>query len=90
MLAAQYAQTDRVPQAIALVEKAHNAQPANTRLTASLGELYIRAGQPAQALALARQGEGCDRQHRPAQSEGGGADQALDQKDRPATPMARS
>ena len=52
MLVSQFAQTNRMPQAIALVEKAHNAQPANTRLTASLGDLYIRSGKPADALAL--------------------------------------
>ena len=34
------------------MEKAHDAQPANTRLTASLGDLYIRSGKPAEALAL--------------------------------------
>ncbi len=52
MLVTQYAQTNRMPQAIALVERAHVAQPANTRLTANLGELYIRSGKPADALAL--------------------------------------
>jgi cellulose synthase operon protein C len=52
MLVAQFAQTNRLAQAIALVEKAHNAQPANARLTASLGNLYIRADKPAEALAL--------------------------------------
>ena len=34
------------------MEKARDAQPANTRLTASLGDLYIRSGKPAEALAL--------------------------------------
>ncbi len=52
MLATQYAQTNRMPQAIALVEKAHDAQPANMRLTASLGDLYTRSGKPAEALHL--------------------------------------
>ena len=52
MLVEQYTRTDRMPQAIALVEKAHNAQPGNTRLTASLANLYIRSGKPAEALAL--------------------------------------
>ncbi len=50
MLASQYAQTNRMPEAIALVEKAHKAEPANTRLTASLGDLYIRSGKPARHL----------------------------------------
>lgn len=52
MLASQYVQTNRMPEAIALVEKAHNAEPANTRLTASLGDLYIRSGKPGEALDL--------------------------------------
>ena len=52
MLVSQLAQTNRTPQAVALVGKARNSQPANTRLTASLGDLYIRSGKPADALAL--------------------------------------
>ncbi len=52
MLAAQYMQSDRTPLAIALVEQAHTAQPANKHLTVSLGELYIRSGKPADALAM--------------------------------------
>lgn len=53
MLASNYAQTNRVPQAITLVEKAHAAEPTNLRLTASLGDLYIRSGSPQKALDLA-------------------------------------
>ncbi len=52
MLVSQLAQTDRMPQAIALVEKAHAVQPASVQLTVSLGGLYIRSGKPAEALAL--------------------------------------
>lgn len=53
MLTATYLRSNRLPKAIALVEKAHAAVPANLRLTASLGQLYIRAGTPKKALALA-------------------------------------
>ena len=52
MLSSQYVQTDRLPLAIALVEKAHAAAPDNTRLTATLANLYIRSGKAAEALAL--------------------------------------
>ena len=41
-----------IPHAIALLEKAHAAAPGNTRLTATLGNLYIRSGKAAEALAL--------------------------------------
>ena len=41
-----------MPQAIELVEKAHTAQPDDTRVTVSLGDLHIRAGKPAEALDL--------------------------------------
>ena len=68
MLVSQYAQTNRMPQAIALLEKAHASQPANTRLTASLGDLYIRSGKPAEALALLDKDTGRRQQHRPARA----------------------
>jgi cellulose synthase operon protein C len=53
MLVTQMAQTGRMPQAIALMEKAHAAEPRNPRLTATLGELYIRSKKADQALDLA-------------------------------------
>ena len=53
MLATDYMQTNQMPKAIALVEKAHTTDPKNLRLTASLGSLYIRAGTPQKALDLA-------------------------------------
>ncbi|MGA8196017.1 MAG: XrtA/PEP-CTERM system TPR-repeat protein PrsT [Acetobacteraceae bacterium] len=52
MLASQMMQTDRMSEAIALVEKAHNALPANAGLTANLANLYIRSGKAAQALDI--------------------------------------
>ncbi len=60
MLASQYMQTSRMPQAIALVEKAHNANPANTRLTASLGDLYVRSGKAADALDMINKDKSSD------------------------------
>jgi putative PEP-CTERM system TPR-repeat lipoprotein len=52
MLSSQYLQTDRIPLAIALLEKAHTAAPGNARLTAALADLYIRSGKAAEALAM--------------------------------------
>jgi putative PEP-CTERM system TPR-repeat lipoprotein len=52
MLTSQYLQTDRLPLAIALLEKAHTAAPSNSRLTATLANAYIRSGKAAEALAL--------------------------------------
>jgi cellulose synthase operon protein C len=52
MLASQMTQTNRVQEAIAVVEKAHNAQPANAGLTANLADLYIRSGNAAKALDI--------------------------------------
>ncbi len=53
MLVSQLVQDNKMPDAIALIEKAHNAQPANLQLTTGLGELYIRAGKAQQAFDLA-------------------------------------
>ena len=52
MLASQMTQTNRMPEAIAVVEKAHNALPGNAGLTANLADLYIRSGKAAQALDI--------------------------------------
>ncbi|HTI79174.1 MAG TPA: XrtA/PEP-CTERM system TPR-repeat protein PrsT [Acetobacteraceae bacterium] len=60
MLAVQYAQTNRMPQATALLQAAHKAAPANTHLLVSLGEFYIRSGRPADALALISNEKGAD------------------------------
>ena len=46
-------QSNRMPEAIDLMLKAHVAAPATPGITANLGELYIRAGQPQKALDLA-------------------------------------
>jgi putative PEP-CTERM system TPR-repeat lipoprotein len=46
-------QSGHMPDAIDLVQKAHAASPATPGITANLGQLYIRAGQPQKALDLA-------------------------------------
>ncbi|MBV9249028.1 MAG: PEP-CTERM system TPR-repeat protein PrsT, partial [Acetobacteraceae bacterium] len=53
LLAATYAQSQRLPQALALLQRAHQAEPSNSRITVSLGDLYIRNGNPQKALELA-------------------------------------
>ncbi|MBN8900870.1 MAG: tetratricopeptide repeat protein, partial [Rhodospirillales bacterium] len=53
MLVATYTQAGRLPDAVALLERARAAEPQNTRLIASLGDLYIRSGAPEKALDLA-------------------------------------
>ena len=52
MLASAYAQTNRVDQAVIVLDNAHRADPKNARITTSLGDLYIRSGQPQKALDL--------------------------------------
>lgn len=53
-------QSDRLPQAIARVEKAHGAAPDNLRLAAGLAQLYIRNKQPQKALDLLSNTRGSD------------------------------
>ena len=53
MMVSDYVQSKRLKDAITLLERAHRAEPNQTRLTASLGDLYIRAGTPQKALELA-------------------------------------
>ncbi len=52
MLVSLYVRTNRTPAAITLLEKAHSANRGNTRLIASLGDLYLRSGKPVEALAI--------------------------------------
>lgn len=51
---------NKLDDAIALAEKAHAAEPGLIRVTTTLGDLYIRAGQPQKALDLARDQKGTD------------------------------
>lgn len=53
-------QTGHLDQAIARVEKAHAAQPADLRLAAGLAQLYVRANQPQKALDLLNDTKGGD------------------------------
>ncbi len=53
MMASDYIQSNRLQDAIGLLQRAHDAEPALTHLTVALGDLYIRAGTPQQALDLA-------------------------------------
>ena len=53
MLASDYVQSNRLGEATALLQRAHAADPASTRVTLTLGELYIRAGAAQKALDLA-------------------------------------
>jgi putative PEP-CTERM system TPR-repeat lipoprotein len=53
MMVSTDVQANRLAEATALLEQAHQAEPAQTRVTVSLGDLYIRAGAPQKALDLA-------------------------------------
>ena len=52
MMVSTYVQSNRLRDAIDLLERAHRAAPNLTRLTAALGDLYIRAGTAQSALDL--------------------------------------
>ncbi len=80
MLVSQYAQTNRMPDAIALLEKARKANRHNTRLMTSLGRIYIPIGKPAEALALVNKEKGADSEPGSALLKAA-AFMALDQKD---------
>jgi putative PEP-CTERM system TPR-repeat lipoprotein len=52
MLSSAYVRSGRLQDATDLLERAHRADPAQTRVTVSLGDLYIRANAPQKALDL--------------------------------------
>ncbi|HVC62148.1 MAG TPA: XrtA/PEP-CTERM system TPR-repeat protein PrsT [Acetobacteraceae bacterium] len=58
MLASDYAQSNRLPDAIVLLEHAHAAAPDDLRITDSLGDLYIRSGSAQKALDLGTKTKG--------------------------------
>jgi cellulose synthase operon protein C len=60
MLSTSYVQSNRLPLAITLMERAHGQDPANARITVTLGELYSRAGTPQKALDLANAEKGAN------------------------------
>ncbi|HUB11663.1 MAG TPA: XrtA/PEP-CTERM system TPR-repeat protein PrsT [Acetobacteraceae bacterium] len=82
MLASDYAQSNRLPEAVALLERAHKAQPADPRLAAGLGDLYIRSGNAQKALDLATQTKGAAALSDPILSLTAAAQLALGQRDR--------
>ncbi len=52
----------RVPAAVSLMERAHQAAPSDLAVTERLGDLYIRAGMPQKALDLASAAQPADGQ----------------------------
>ena len=52
MLSSEYVQSNRLTDATDLLERAHRADPNQSRITVSLGDLYIRANNPQKALDL--------------------------------------
>ena len=51
-------QTNRVARAVAVVEAAHKAAPANEAFTSALSDLEVRTGDPAKALAMLNEAVG--------------------------------
>jgi putative PEP-CTERM system TPR-repeat lipoprotein len=60
MMLSGYIQSNRLQDAIDLMERAHAADPTQTRLTVTLGDLYIRAGTGQKALDLAAAEKGAN------------------------------
>ena len=60
MMVSAYVQSNRMPDAIALLERAHATDPSRTRITVSLGDLYIRSGAAQKAFDLANAEKGAN------------------------------
>jgi putative PEP-CTERM system TPR-repeat lipoprotein len=73
-------QSNRLADAVQLLEHAHSAEPNQTRITASLGDLYIRGGTPQKALDLAAAEKGTNAKSTDIQSFRAAAYVALGQK----------
>ncbi len=58
MMVSDYVQSNRLNDGIDLLDRAHRAEPNQTRVTVTLGDLYIRAGTPQKALDLAASEKG--------------------------------
>ncbi len=58
MMVSGYLQRNDLIDATEILERAHRAEPGRTRLTVSLGETYIRAGNAQKALELAAEEKG--------------------------------
>jgi putative PEP-CTERM system TPR-repeat lipoprotein len=80
MMVSGHVRSNRLADAVQLLEKAHNAEPNQTRITVSLGDLYIRGGTPQKALDLAAAEKGTDARSTDIQSLRAAAYLALGQK----------
>jgi putative PEP-CTERM system TPR-repeat lipoprotein len=60
MLVSGDVQSNRLPDAIGLLERAHTSDPTLTRVTVTLGDLYIRQGSAQKALDLAAAEKGAN------------------------------
>ncbi|HQT78328.1 MAG TPA: PEP-CTERM system TPR-repeat protein PrsT [Rhodopila sp.] len=60
ILVSDYVQHNQLPEAIAVLERAHTADPTLVQTTATLGDVYIRAGTPQKALDLALSEKGAN------------------------------
>ncbi len=58
MMVGSYVTANKLPEAATLLERAHIADPTQTRITVSLGELYIRQGLAQKALDLVAEEKG--------------------------------
>jgi cellulose synthase operon protein C len=80
MMVSGYVQSNRLADAVQLLEHAHSAEPNQTRITVSLGDLYIRAGTPQRGLDLAAAEKGTNARSTDIQSLRAAAYLALGQK----------
>jgi cellulose synthase operon protein C len=53
MVVSGYVQTNRLAEAVSVLERAHSADPDQMRITVTLGDVYIRSGMAKKALDLA-------------------------------------
>jgi putative PEP-CTERM system TPR-repeat lipoprotein len=60
MMVSDYVQSNRLQDAIDLLERAHASDPNLTRVTVALGDLYIRSGTAQKALDLANAEKGAN------------------------------
>jgi cellulose synthase operon protein C len=77
LLVSLYVRQNRVPDAIAVLERAHTAAPDLPQLTASLGDFYIRSGSPQKAFDLVHDTKGDIASSTTILSLSGAANQAL-------------
>jgi cellulose synthase operon protein C len=80
MVVSGYVQANKLTEAAGVLERAHRADPDQTRVTLSLGDVYIRAGSPQKALDLAAAEKGANASATDILSLRGAAYLALGQK----------